>query len=67
MSEKQKVIDTEYAQSALAFSYPGCGIACAEVAAELPRGRAGPSGLLGWFMTPPPLVEVSDLGGDASL
>ena len=44
LSQKEKVVDTEYAQSIM-LSYLAIGIACAEAAArKLMRGPAGPSG-----------------------
>ena len=62
-SEKQKVVDTEYAQSIM-FSYLGMGIACAEAATrELVRGRAGSSGPPRRVADADLLVELSDLWG----
>lgn len=59
-AEKQKVIDTEYAQSIM-LSYLSAGIACAEGATrDLLRGRTGSSGPPKSVADPDLLVKLSN-------
>lgn len=60
-SQKEKVVDTEYAQSIM-VSYLAIGIACAEAATrKLPRGPQGTSGPAMAVADIDLLVKISDL------
>ena len=60
-SQKQKVIETEYAKS-IAFSYLATGMACAEAATrKLPRGPTGSSGPPRRVADAQLLVKLSEL------
>ena len=60
-SQKEKVVDTEYAQSIM-VSYLAIGIACAEAATrKLPRGPGGSSGPARAVADVDLLVKIADL------